>query len=58
MNFVHNLRIRKAADRLRQTGGPSVEQVAHQVGFKSQSNLSSAFKTSLASSPPRLGRGN
>ncbi len=44
INFVHNLRIRKAADLLRQTGGPSVEQVAHQVGFKSRSHFSSAFK--------------
>ena len=44
MNFVHNLRIRKVADLLRQTGGPSVERVAHQVGFKSRSHFSSAFK--------------
>ncbi|HIN35062.1 MAG TPA: hypothetical protein EYM75_04865 [Dehalococcoidia bacterium] len=57
INFVHNLRIRKAADLLRQTGGPSVEQVAHQVARARAIPLAPS-KTHLASSLLRFGRAN
>jgi len=57
MNFVHNLQIRKAANLLRQTGGPSVGQVAHQVARARAIPLAPS-RTSLASSPPRFGKAN
>jgi len=57
ISFVHNLRIRKAADLLHQTGGPSVEQVAHQVGLKSRSHFSSAFKNQFGIFPAAFREG-
>ena len=50
ISFVHNLRIRKAAG-LRQNRGPSIEQVARQVGFNSRSHFSTAFKDQFGISP-------
>ena len=50
ISFVHNLRIRKAAG-LRQKRGPSIEQVARQVGFNNRSHFSTAFKDQFGISP-------
>lgn len=57
INFVHDMRIRKAADLLRQDGGPSVEQVAHRVGFNSRTHFSSAFKAHFDISPAAFQKG-
>ena len=57
INFVHNIRIRKAADLLRQKGGPSVEQVAHGVGFSSRTHFPSAFKSQFGVSPAAFQKG-
>ena len=57
INFVHYLRIRKAANLLRQNGGPSVEQVARQAGFNSRTHFSSAFKDQLGISPAAFQKG-
>ena len=51
INFVHNIRIRKAAELLRQKGGPSIQEVAHRVGFNSRSHFSTAFKNQIGVSP-------
>ena len=57
INFVHNIRIRKAADLLRKNGGPSVEQVARRVGFSSRTHFSSAFKSQFGVSPAAFQKG-
>ncbi len=57
INFFHNIRIRKAADLLRQHGGPSVEQVARQVGFSSRTHFFSAFKNQFGISPAAIQKG-
>ncbi len=57
INFVHDIRIRKAADLLRQNGGPSVEQVASRVGFNSRTHFSSAFKSHFGISPAAFQKG-
>ena len=57
INFVHDIRIRKAAKLLRQNGGPSVEQVARRVGFNSRTHFSSAFKNHFGISPAAFQKG-
>ena len=57
INFVHNIRIRKAAEILRQSGGSSVEQVARRVGFNSRTHFSSAFKNQFGVSPAAFQKG-
>jgi AraC-like DNA-binding protein len=57
INFVHDMRIRKAADLLRQDGGLTVEQVAHRVGFNSRTHFSSAFKSHFGVTPNTFQKG-
>ena len=51
INFLHDVRLRRAAEILRQTGETSIEQVAHRVGFNSRSHFSRAFKDHFGISP-------
>ncbi len=51
INFLHDVRLRRAADFLRRTGETSIEQVAHRVGFNSRSHFSQAFKDHFGISP-------
>lgn len=44
ISFVHQIRLRRAAELLRQPGEVAVEQVAHRVGFNSRSHFSQVFK--------------
>jgi transcriptional regulator GlxA family with amidase domain len=57
INFVHNIRIRKAADLLRGRTGPTAEQIARQVGFSSRTHFSSAFKSQFGVSPAAFQKG-
>jgi AraC family transcriptional activator of mtrCDE len=57
INFVHNIRIRKAADLLRQNGEHSIEQVARRVGFNSRTHFSRAFKDHFGVSPAAFREG-
>ena len=57
INFVHNIRIRKAAELLRHHGAPSIEQVARQVGFNSRTHFSRAFKDQFGISPAAFREG-
>ena len=51
MSFVHDVRLRRAAEILQRTPELSIEQVAHRVGFTSRSHFSSEFKARFGSSP-------
>jgi AraC family transcriptional activator of mtrCDE len=51
ISFLHDLRLRRAAEQLRQKGETSVEQIAHRVGFNSRSHFSRAFKDHFGVSP-------
>ena len=51
MSFLHNIRLRRAAELLRQPGDTPIERVAHQVGFSSRSHFSRAFKDHFGRSP-------
>jgi len=44
ISFLHDMRLRKAAEQLLQKGSTSIKQVAHLVGFNSRSHFSRAFK--------------
>ena len=57
INFLHDIRMRKAADLLRLIGGPPVEQVARRVGFNSRTHFSSAFKNHFGISPAAFQKG-
>ena len=51
MSFVHDIRLRRAADLLQRRPELSIEQVARRVGFSSRSHFSSAFKERFSVSP-------
>ena len=51
ISFLHDMRLRKAAEQLHQKGETSIEQVAHRVGFSSRSHFSRAFKDHFGVSP-------
>ena len=51
MSFLHNIRLRRAAEFLRQQGDTPIERVAHLVGFSSRSHFSRAFKDHFGMSP-------
>ena len=51
ISFLHDIRLRRAAELLRQRGDMSIKQVAHRVGFNSRSHFSLAFKDHFGMSP-------
>ena len=57
ISFLHDMRLRKAAEQLRQKGSTSIEQVAHRVGFNSRSHFSRAFKDHFGVSPAAFREG-
>jgi len=57
ISFLHDMRLRKAAEQLRQKGSTSIEQVAHQVRFNSRSHFSRAFKDHFGVSPAAFREG-
>ena len=57
INFLHDVRLRRAAELLRQRGKTSIEQVAHRVGFNSRSHFSRAFKDHFGLSPAAFREG-
>jgi AraC-like DNA-binding protein len=57
ISFLHDMRLRKAAEQLRQKGSTSIKQVAHLVGFNSRSHFSRAFKDHFGVSPAAFREG-
>jgi len=57
ISFLHDIRLRKAAEQLRHNGSTSIEQVAHRVGFNSRSHFSRAFKDHFGVSPAAFREG-
>ena len=57
INFVHQIRLRRAADLLRHSSEASIEQVAHRVGFSSRSHFSQIFKQHFGVSPAAFREG-
>ena len=57
ISFVHQIRLRRAADLLRHSGEASIEQVAHRVGFSSRSHFSQVFKEHFGVSPAAFREG-
>ena len=51
ISFLHDMRLRRAAEHLRQKGETSVEQIARRLGFNSRSHFSLAFKVHFGVSP-------
>jgi transcriptional regulator GlxA family with amidase domain len=51
------MRIRRAAEYLRQSGEISVEQIARRVGFNSRSHFSRTFKDHFGVSPAAFREG-
>ena len=51
LTFLHDLRLRQAADLLQQSESLSVDQIAHRVGFGSRSHFSQAFKARFGAAP-------
>ena len=51
ISFLHDMRLRRAAEHLRQKGETSVEQIARRLGFNSRSHFSRAFKVHFGVSP-------
>ena len=51
IRFLHDVRLRRATELLRQGRGMSIDQVAHRVGFKSRSHFSQAFKDHFGNPP-------
>ena len=52
--ILHDIRMRRAADLLRQRPETSIEQLARDVGFSSRSHFSAAFKEYFGASPVAL----
>ena len=44
ISFLHDMRLRRAAEHLRQKGEPSLEQIARMLGFNIRSRFSRAFE--------------
>jgi len=51
ISFLHDMRLRSAAEHLRQKGETSVEQISRRLGFHSRSHFSRAFKVHFGVSP-------
>ena len=51
ISFLHDIRLRRAANLLERAVESSIEQVAHRVGFNSRSHFSRAFKDHFGVSP-------
>jgi len=51
ISFLHDMRLRRAAEHLRQSGDTSVEQIARRVGFNSRSHFPRTFKDHFGVSP-------
>lgn len=51
MSFLHEIRLRRAAELLGHKSESSVEQVARSVGFSSRSHFSRAFKDHFGMTP-------
>ena len=51
MHFQHDLRLRRAAQILRQANDYSLDQIARRVGFTRRSHFSQAFKERFRISP-------
>jgi AraC-like DNA-binding protein len=52
-SFIRNIRLRRALELLKATGG-SISSIARMVGFRSLSHFSQVFKASWGVSPMRL----
>ena len=57
ISSLHDIRLRRAAELLRQRGDMSIEQVAHRVGFNSRSHFSLSFKDHFSISPAAFREG-
>ena len=57
ISFLHDMRLRKAAELLCQKGSTSIKQVAHLVGFNNRSHFSRAFKDHFGVSPAAFREG-
>ena len=51
ISFLHDMRLRRAAEHLRQSGDTPVEQIARRVGFNSRSHFPRTFKDHFGVSP-------
>ena len=51
MRFLHDIRLRQAAELLHGRRDLSIDQVGHRVGFRSRSHFSQAFKAHFGVSP-------
>ena len=51
MKFLHDVRLRRAADMFQKKPEPSIDQVARHVGFTSRSHFSREFKRRFGASP-------
>lgn len=51
ISFLHDIRLRRAAELLHRRSGMSIEQVSHRVGFNSRSHFSAVFKDHFGMSP-------
>ena len=57
MSFLHDIRLRRSGEILRQRLDMSIEQVAHRVGFSSRSHFSQTFKDHFGISPKAFREG-
>ena len=57
ISFLHDIRLRRAAEMLRRGTETSIEAVAHRVGFNSRSHFSRAFKDHFGISPASFRQG-
>ena len=57
MRFLHDVRLRLAAELLGQRRGLSIDQVANRVGFRSRSHFSQAFKDRFGMAPAAFREG-
>ena len=51
ISFLHDVRLRRAAELLGQRGDLSIDQIAHRVGFMSRSHFSTTFRDHFGISP-------
>ena len=57
ISFLHDIRLRRAAEIMRHETEASIENVAHRVGFNSRSHFSRAFKAQFGRSPASFRQG-
>ena len=51
ISFLHDMRLRRAAEHLRQKGETAVEQISRRLGFNSRNHFLRAFKVHFSVSP-------